>query len=329
LAAQGFELWRERRGGGRAFLGALALYALFGASWAVYLQLKTVAAGQEVPLADADFYNLLFYFRNPNHYQPAAFLLRAYLLTGGLLVVAGYVFYRMGQGRALAFLGAGLGLFLLATANALWLQNFSLSALQFFKMAIWLKFLGVVAACAGLERQRLTWLAALLAFGQRRALTLSLLVLAGAGLLFASSERFRLRYEWPGRYALQLEADICRQARLLSGPEAVFAHPFGFTRFHYHAQRSSFVCFKAVSREKGYILPWAERLQLLYGISLANAERGSALAAPADAHYARLDFAAAQRLKAAGLTHLIAFRDHPIPGLKVLGENGGYRIYEL
>ena len=64
FAVQGFELWRERRGGWQPFLGALALYALFGASWAVYLKLKTAAAGQGVPLADADFYDILFYFRS-------------------------------------------------------------------------------------------------------------------------------------------------------------------------------------------------------------------------------------------------------------------------
>jgi hypothetical protein len=322
FAAHGLLHFRDRSAW-PAYLGALLVYAALGLSYVAVLRMK-VDGGLGPTMSDAELYRLWVDFRNPHHYDPTAFPLRTYLVTGLLLAVGFYVFRSCS--RMVVFMAVGVALFLIGVVNGLFFENLNLAFLQFFKMSIWLKFVGIVGVFAYLARQPHGLLKRAGAW-QPSVKAIALVVLA---IIVVPTWKFKPPIDLPFNLMADAEVSICLKARERSPREAVFAHPIRLTKFGYYAQRSSYVTFVSTVREKAFAEEWAQRLQTLYGISPSlNQERSKALRQIANKNYCAMGCEAAAQLRAEGVTHLITFQDCPMDCLTEIWANEGYRIYAL
>ena len=306
------------------FYKTLFTYLLLAVSFVLYIKLKTDAMQVNSSLSDHDFYNILFDFRNPHHYNPLAFSRKAFLFTSILLLIAFYSFRK--NKIVLWFLVTGIGLFMLGTLNALSIKNINIASLQFFKIAIWLKFFGVIGTTILVSK--LFTLVPPTVF-KKYQLFLSATMLMLLAVIYFTSNNFELNFSKPEAYSSNAEANISQKAKVISDKNAVFIHPLSFTKFLFYAERSTYVNFKAIAREKNYIETWIKRLSLVYNIDANMPEKGFDIQAKANANFSNIDFAETQLLKEKGITHMITFKTHEIENLEVLAENEQYRIYKL
>jgi hypothetical protein len=160
-------------------------------------------------------------------------------------------------------------------------------------------------------------------------LFLSATMLMLLAVIYFTSNNFELNFSKPEAYSSNAEANISQKAKVISDKNAVFIHPLSFTKFLFYAERSTYVNFKAIAREKNYIETWIKRLSLVYNIDANMPEKGFDIQAKANANFSNIDFAETQLLKEKGITHMITFKTHEIENLEVLAENEQYRIYKL
>jgi hypothetical protein len=300
-------------------------YVLFAVSFVLFIKYKSDTIQLHSHFSDADFYETLFNFRNPHHYNPLQFSIKSYLLFTILLPISIYVFRK--NKSPLYFIIIGILLFCIASINALFVKNISIASLQFFKVAIWLKFFGVVAIITLLNKQSEKFFAGKLSSKINQALILFLLLAISA--FYFSSEKFNLHFDMPSHVVNNAETDISLKAKDVSETNNIFIYPIHFTKFPFYSQRNSYINFKAIVREKNYMKEWSERISEIYNITAKNKLSGFDIKQTANDNFFKINLEQAQSLKEKGITHIITFKSHKIKNLKVIAENSEYKIYKL
>jgi hypothetical protein len=208
--------------------------------------------------------------------------------------------------------------------NELFIKNATIATFQVFKIAIWVKYFGVIALFAMAEN-----MLPLETFYKKIKYSGIVAVFITIGFVWVYYPEPTIHFNNLLSNNIDNEADICVKAQQLSSKEALFIHPVQFTKFHFYSKRSSFVNFKVMARNKNYIETWIQRLSLVYNIDANMPEKGFNIQAKANANFNNIDFAKTQLLKEKGITHMITFKTHEIENLEVLAENEQYRIYKL
>lgn len=302
----------------------LLVYALFGASYVLYLKIKTDLLQQNSSLTDEAFYHILFEFRNPHHFNPLVFPVKSYFFTG-LLTLTALLSFRK-ENSMLYFIVGCLLLFTIGCLNAIWIKNISIASLQFFKVSIWLKFIGVIATLLLVEKYMLK---KQIQYSSKIEFALLTVAIITVTSYYFTSEKFKTQFDSPKNYGFKKEVDICIKANLNTDVNALFVHPVNFQKFHFFSKRSSFVNFKVIARNKVYLEKWVDRLFVLYGITTKMEQKGFNLQAIANENFSNINFEKTQLLKEKGITHMITFKTHEIENLEVIAENEQYKIYKL
>lgn len=306
------------------YFKALLVYLLFAFSFVLLVKFKTDLVQLNYSLTNNDFYTILFDYRNPHHFNPFAFSIKSFLVTISLLAFALYGFRN--EKTIFRFISIAILLFAIATINALWFKNVFVASLQFFKIAIWLKYFGVVGTFVIADKLLRPYFSAI-EFKNQALISISAFVIITS--YYFTSEQFKLYFDNHTTIPLNEEADISIKAKSISNEDAIFLHPFNFTKFLYYSKRSSYVNFKAIVREKNYIDEWQKRLQFVYNISALNKEKGFDLASVADKNYRSIDYSKVLLLKQKGITHIITDKEGNRLSFEMVAENRTYIIYKL
>ncbi|MCS6935921.1 MAG: hypothetical protein NZM35_12355 [Chitinophagales bacterium] len=121
---------------------------------------------------------------------------------------------------------------------------------------------------------------------------------------------------------------ICRLIDKEIPKHALFIQPFACTELKFHARASSYVDWKAFVRRQHVLLEWHRRIQLVYGISADDVQKGFALCQKADEYFYNLDANRAAILKNEGVTHVLTTNKNLTFG-KLLFHNASYAVYQL
>lgn len=306
-------------------LKSLSVYLLLAVSFVLYIKHNTDSVQQYSQLSNTDFYQILFDFRNPHHYNPLHFSLKAYLLFSLLMPVALFSFRK--NKMALYFVAFAILLFVVGSINALYFKSIAIASLQFFKVTIWLKFLGVVAIFKLSQAFAEKYFAKFLQyrFGFKQLLLLNLLFIS----VYFISEKVLFQNNIFKHSTYSSETDISLKAKSNSAINSVFIYPIHFTQFPFYSERSSYINFKAIAREKNYIKQWAERISTVYNVSTNQKVKGFDVQQVANDNFSKINFEKTQLLKEKGITHIITFKTHEIENLEIIAENKDYKIYKL
>ena len=122
---------------------------------------------------------------------------------------------------------------------------------------------------------------------------------------------------------------ICEQIKETTPIDAVFIQPFDNTELKFYGQRSSFVEFKANVRHTCYVNEWYRRVQLVYGVSAVDAEKGFALQQKADGNYYTENLWKFNNHSGYGITHMLVKKEYKPPFGTLILSNNSYAVYKL
>lgn len=310
------------------FLKFIGIYALTAGIF-IALLLHEKFDGTSLP--SETFYRIYHEFRHPHHYVFAYLPLIEKLLF--IFFSAVIVFFgSTGNIKMLWF-----GIFSVAGTLAYILCSDTLhipqiTNLQFYKVSQWVKFMGVLllvkTICSSLSKTSMSiW---------KSSWSYSLVFIVGIASLslmvfkpsFAERPGIFHQYgnDWKTKedvveISLQVERNVSR--------ESVFIQPFECTELKYFGKVSSWVDWKAFVKDQSKIEDWYQRIQLVYGISVDNKEKGFALQKKAGEYFFHLDKAQLDLLKQKGVTHLLTRKEFPCSAGTLILSNNTYAIYQL
>jgi hypothetical protein len=122
---------------------------------------------------------------------------------------------------------------------------------------------------------------------------------------------------------------ICEQIKEKTPADAVFIQPFDNTELKFYGQRSSFVEFKANVRHKNFVGEWYRRIQIVYGISSADANQGFKLQDQADANYYTHNTWQFSNKAGYGIQYMLVKNDYKPPYGTLILSNNSYAVYKL
>lgn len=308
----------------RDWIGWNALWWISGGLWILFLHFYF----EEVPVPEPDrFFDILFRFRAPHHYWPPSWSLRSWLVEGGILLF-GLLYFARTNRMLFHWFAWSLLACVLYLVGMVWLQWTEIGALQGFKVSIWLEFLGVVALFGAAE-PILVYLVPEALQRHSQAILLSLGLIAGGILGFAAP---RIPWQVPFDFNPECRNDpavnISREAKHISGPDALFLHPIGFTELKVYGERSSYVDYKVLVHTRAAMHEWYRRIGVLYKCGLEDGSPASERYTKADEAFANLTPDELDLLAAEGATHLLTYRSVSLP-YPVLAENAEWVIYDL
>lgn len=204
--------------------------------------------------------------------------------------------------------------------------------LQFYKVSQWVKFMAVLVLvkviCNFLTKKNaFTWKASFNLFLASVVAVSALLMIVfkpsfteRAGIFHQYGNDWK-RKEDIVEISLQIDKHIRK--------ESVFIQPFKCTELKYFGRVSSWVDWKAFVKDESKIKEWYNRVQMVYGISLADKEKGFALEMKANNYFYHLPQAQLEVLKQKGVTHILTRKEFPpIKGILLLSNNT-YAVYQL
>jgi len=308
----------------KRWLRATALYALTGGVWILGLRFFFAEAAADSQL----FFKILFEFRVPHHCMPFSFSLKAYALLL-VLIVAAIACYRSRSSYLYRFMLIGSGLLLIAIPAVEWLNQVDMTALQWFKLTIWMQAFGLLAVFILLERKvpflQTPWLIAggvLLVF--------FVAVFGFAALLFPGKlSPFNVTYDYLPHMKRDASVRMAETIKTITPVDAVLLHPAQFTELKVYGKRSSAADYKILVHRKATMVEWFERMQDVYGADLETSSYGLAFYIEADAFYFSLDteqvLALADKY---GVTHFLTSVDHVLD-LPVWAVNEEFVLYGI
>ena len=286
-------------------------------------------AGDYAALSNADLFKILFAFRHPHHFIFLSFP-KVKMLVFFALTLCALVFYSEHSPKVFEFMLIGLFGVIAYAVVVDDFHNVMLGNFQFYKITIWMKFLGVVAV-VGLAEEfyKGPWhLPDLIRFEKATLITVALL-----SWVVIIKFNDHLPYHVPFQLFGMKEKDdmiaICEKIKEVTPPDAVFVQPFDNTELKFYAQRSSFVEFKANVRHKNFVGEWYRRIRIVYGISADDVQQGFKLQDKADANYYTTSTWQFERKAGYGVTHMLVKKDYkPLYGNLILSNNS-YAVYKL
>lgn len=260
-------LWRKRFFGwrkivfsGLAFCGCSA--AMLGP--VMYAQLL-----QNVPGDNQLYHQVLFIFRNANHYHPLCFPLKDYLKEIVILVLLVFCFSRQSKEKNryvpefMIFVLMGCIVYSLA----FFYEMTSLVKLQWFKTNAWLVFYAVVPVSVFIsdKLRRNIDVKPVVFGGLLSAVVLGFILVTNSAIL--PMEKLQSRYKIGNYVKSDLQLLHERIDREL--PVDVMVLPLaGDESFLCEARRSIPVGFKAIIHEKDFMLDWYQKMNDLYKVSI-------------------------------------------------------------
>lgn len=283
-----------------------------------------------------DLYNIIFKFRTPHHHLPFSYPIWAYALLS-FLIWAAFSYAVNGKYDHLAFflaitfVGA-----IIYTIGVELFENSLIGAFQWFKMTIWVKFLGVVCIFATMETflRKMGGIYASISqfpvpFFIDLVATSILIFFSWVIILFVPEILpWKVNYDLFGKqYKNDLVIDICLKAKQLTDENAVFVHPLNMTELQYYGERSCYVDWKAFPRHPFWVRKWGERIEEVYGLSYQYPPKNKI--AYADTFYKNLNINKLSELSQKGVTHFITFATANVEGMELLAENKEYKLYKI
>ncbi len=285
--------------------------------------------GGFITISNAELFKIVFQFRHPHHFIFTSFPLFKMVVFFALTLCA-LIFYSGHSSKMFDFILIGLfGVIVYAFAVDAF-HNVFIGNFQFYKVTIWMKFLGVVALVGMVEEFYLNkgHLPDMVKFEKIGIIALALV----SWLVIIEFNQY-LPYKVPFQLFSMKEKDdmiaICEKINETIPANALFVQPFDNTELKFYGRRSSFVEFKANVKHKSFVGEWYRRIQIVYGISANDAQQGFKLQDKADASYYTSDPWQFNRKAGYGITHMLVKKDYkPLYGTLVLS-NSTYAVYKL
>jgi hypothetical protein len=212
-----------------------------------------------------------------------------------------------------------------------YLHVVDIANLQFYKVSQWVKFIGLLF----IVKYALAFIPVLRQWAENMwpnvaiatcAIAVVVSLYLNPNILGRQYAYYEFGHNWKAQndmvdISLAIDKNISKQA--------VFVQPFTTTELKYYGRVSSYVDWKAFLKNRGALYEWYRRIQLIYGVSIADKEKGFFLQQKADAYYGALSITALQQLKKEGVTHLLLKKDvAPKAGTLIL-QNNTYAVYQL
>lgn len=275
------------------------------------------------------FFRIYYEFRHPHHFLFAHQLLVDKIAFIGFSATALFAGFN-GKRHLLWFsIFSILGVTVYAISTDI-LHLSDIANLQFYKVVQWLKFIAVLCAV----NYSAKFIPALRALFNRTAV-IGLTVFAGLlfiGMYFypAAVGKANARYQFTKNWKQEDDmVAICTAIEKNVSRDALFIQPFTTTELKFFGRVSLYTEWKAFPKNRGDVFEWYRRTQQVYGVSLADTERGFYLQQKTDAHYEHLSPAALQQLKQEGVTHMLTLKTAvPAIGTLIL-QNNTYAVYQL
>ena len=285
--------------------------------------------GNYIAVDNAELFKIIFQFRHPHHFIFASFP-KFKMVVFFALTLCALVFYSKQSTKIFDFVllglfGVVLYAFIVDDFHSMFIGNF-----QFYKVTIWMKFLGVVALIGlaeefYLKKMQLPDVVKYEAIGMVFFAALSWAVIIGLNEHLPYNVPFQLF----GMKEKDDMIDICQKIKEGTPADAVFIQPFDNTELKFYGQRSSFVEFKANVKHKSFVGEWYRRIHVVYGISAEDAQQGFQLKDKADAHYYTSDPWQFNRKSGYGITHMLVNKDYKPPYGSLILSNNTYAVYKL
>lgn len=292
----------------------------------VYMVLILKAKGGEGTLSNEQLFSILFEFRHPHHFIFSTFS-KLKIAVFLILSFIGLVYFFRKSSTLFYFIAVGLlGVIVYAVItdvfHTIFIANF-----QFYKATQWIKLLGVIALFAYIEGmigeyknfKLPLWL-------ERGKLTAGTVICFTIIIFFADKLPYKVPYQILGLKERDDAITICEAIKANTVKDAVFVQPFDDTALKYHAQRSSYVEFKANVRHKAFVGEWYNRIQQVYGISAHEGKSGFALRGKADTVFCKQTGTALRKL---GITHVLTKKGCGIVQGTLILQNNTYAVYQL
>ncbi|HWB63379.1 MAG TPA: DUF6798 domain-containing protein [Chitinophagales bacterium] len=281
------------------------------------------------PASPNELFKIIFMFRLPHHFIFSTFP-RFHMLVYFLFTLFALVYFAGHSSKTFEFILIGtIGMIIYAFAvddfHSIFIGNF-----QFYKLSIWIKFLGVVAFVGLGEDFYLQHLK----LPETLKIELPVLIsgIAIAWLIIINFNSF-LPYKVPFQLFGMKEKDdminICEQIKEKTPADAVFIQSFDNSELKFYAQRSSFVEFKANVRHTCFVKDWYHRIQLVYGLSLSDALEGFNMQDKADETYYTESPWQFHNHSGFGITHMLVKKDYKPPVGTLILSNNTYAVYKL
>jgi hypothetical protein len=280
-------------------------------------------------LPSSEYYNILFRFRLPHHYMLTSFPLLKTCVFFFMSLLAIF-FFHLKSSKLFAFAAICLGGMFVYAFIAEEYNNVFLASFQFFKLAQWLKFLGLIAAFSLVEDYCSTkWSLPMGLAYSKSNLALLVTVFVSFGFFFHSRlsrnnvyQLGPLKNEYP-------VIQICNAIKSSLPQNVLFIQPLLCSEIKFYSQRSSFVDFKAAPRNRKGIKEWYRRLTEVYGVDAHGRKKGFEVLTDADSFFFHLPSRSLLRLKEEGVTHILTRKEFPpSTGLLIL-QNSAYAVYQL
>lgn len=260
-------LWRKRFFGWRKIVYSGMAFGCCSAAMlgpVLYTQLLT-----NVPGDNYLYHQVLFIFRNANHYHPLCFPLKDYLKELMVLALLVFCFSRQSKEKN-RYVPEFLIFVLLGSivySIGFYYEISSLVKLQWFKTNAWLVFYAVVPVSVFISdklRRNIEFKPVVFA-GLSVALVVGFLLISNSAVL--PMEKLRFRYKIGNYQKSDLQLLHERIDREL--PKEVVILPMANDEsFLCEAKRSIPVGFKAIIHEKDFMLNWYQRMEELYQVSI-------------------------------------------------------------
>lgn len=296
------------------YLFTAGIYLLF------IFRAKTAGGGV---LPQDELFEIMFAFRHPHHFLFSSFPMVNKVLFA-LYVAAGVMYFRSRSLTVVQFIAIGcVGLLVYIVGvdifHVVFVANF-----QWYKLGQWIKYLGVVGAVGGIYY-----------YLRPVILTQSRLINGAVGVAAVGIAGLIVYWQFSGHFDLGYkqyidnEVALCKKLRELSPKDAVFIQPFEMSALKFHAQRSSYVEFKAIAKNQKDLKRWYDRIQEVFGLDYHVDKSGFNMQWKADDHLDHLDEVALAKLHAEGVTHMICHTDRYSQAHHLILAENGYYVYEL
>jgi hypothetical protein len=311
----------------RMFLQFILIYAATAGVFIVLL-LSQKFDGTSIPNNEL-FYRIYHEFRHAHHYVFSYLPLSEkylFIFFTGVIVFGASLFNRkLAWFGVFAFLGT---LIYILCTDVLHLPQ--IANLQFYKVSQWVKFFAVLILMKWLFN--LSSLKKVVGyFVTPPVMVLGLLI---ALVLIVSKPDFIDRGGVYHQYGKNWKAEndivlISERIDKEIGKDAIFVQPFSCTELKYYGRTSSWVDWKAFVKDQSKIEEWYRRIQVVYGISIKDAEKGFMLSTKADSNFCHMNTLQLNTIKREGVTHILTKKEFPVASGKLILQNNTYAVYQL
>ena len=315
----------------KTFASFVGIYALTAGVYLVVIlyQKSAVLAGNTTPANNHDLFKILFQFRHPHHFIFMSFP-KIKMIVFFVLVYAALLFFSEHSSKTFEFVLVGLFGVIIYAFSVDDFHNVFIGNFQFYKITMWMKFLGVVAVVGLAEEFYLSKLQIPQSLKIEKAALLVVSILCWIVVLIFND---RLPYHVPYQlFGLKEKDDmiaICEQIKDHTPKDAVFIQPFDNSELKFYGQRSSFVEFKANVRNRNFVGEWYRRIHILYRLSTEDTEKGFEEKNRADASYYTNNLWQFNSHSGYGITHMLVRKEYKPPAGTLILSNNTYAVYQL